>query len=146
MPSNEADTPIARPSIRGDSLVELLVGILLLSFLVLGVAPLLMMGIATSAAAEESSRLTVLASDRLEELASLQFDDSDLTAGGSLTESLSDYSVDPVPGQDDLYVRWQVLDESTLLKHIRVAAGSRLAIVGPAREVVIETYRVDNDS
>lgn len=131
---------------RGDSLVELLVGIVLLSFLVLGVAPLLMMGIATSAAAEEASQLTVLASDRLEELASLPFDAEGLQAGGSVTVSDDGYAVDPVPGEEKFYVRWQIIDQSSLLKHIRVAAGSRLAIAGPAREVVIETFRVDNDS
>lgn len=127
----------------GFSLLETLVAIMLLSVVALSVAPMLMMGVATSAVSQEATELTVAASDQLEFLASLPFGDAQLAAGGSIASSAAGYSVDPFQGDPNLYLRWQIADETAILKRIQLVAGNRNSVFGPTREVQIETFRTD---
>ena len=125
------------------SLLELVIAMMLLSFVALAITPMLMMGALTSSAAQDATELSVAASDRLEYLAALPFDDPALVAGGGTGSSVSGYSEDPYAGDSDRYVRWQVVDESAILKRIVLVAGERNSVVGPTREVRVETFRAD---
>ncbi|NKB89899.1 MAG: prepilin-type N-terminal cleavage/methylation domain-containing protein [Acidobacteria bacterium] len=127
----------------GMSLLELVVAMMLLSFLALAITPMLMMGALTSSAAQDATELSVAASDRLEYLAALPFDDPALAAGGGVATSVTGYSEDPHGGDADRYVRWEVADESAILKRIILVAGERNSVVGPTREVRVETFRAD---
>lgn len=139
--------PLRRPAAPADdvgmSLLELIVAMMLLSFVALAVAPMLMMGVLTSSVSQEATELAVAASDQLEFLAALPFDDTRLVAGGSITSSATDYSLDPLDGDADRYLRWEIVDESLILKRITLVAGERESVMGPTREVRVETFRAD---
>jgi hypothetical protein len=127
----------------GMSLLELIVAMLLLSFVALSVTTMLLLGMLTSSVSQDATELAVAASDQLEFLTALPFDDPALAAGGSTTASASGYSEDPLAGNTDRYIRWQVADESAFLKRIVLVAGERNSVMGPSREVLVETFRAD---
>jgi len=125
------------------SLLELMIAMLLVSFVALSVTPMLMLGMLTSSVSQEATELTVAASDRLEFFAALPFDDPALAAGGNTAASVTGYSEDPHNGNAARYVRWEISDESAILKRIALVAGERNSIVGPGREVRVETFRAN---
>lgn len=127
----------------GFTLLEVLVSLMLVGVIAAAVAPLVLVGRSTAAMAEEATELTAGANDRIERLMAEPFESTALEAGGSITASIDGYSVDPLPGFPDRYARWEIADESAILKRIRLVVGSRRAFVGPAREVVLETFKVD---
>jgi hypothetical protein len=83
----------------------------------------------------------------MERMLQLPFDDSEWTAGGSLTSSESGYAFDPVTvdGDPNGYVRWQISDESALMKRVVVLAGHLDPSTGNSREVTLETFRLRNE-
>ncbi len=103
----------------------------------------MLMAVQTSAAAQQISELTTSGTERVEYLRALPFNHPDLAAGGSLTSSVAGYSLDPVNGDANRYVRWQVTDVSPSRKHIQLLSGVRDSVWGPPREVDLETYRTD---
>ncbi len=125
------------------SLVEVLVSMALLLFASLSIVPVLLTGVFTSATSQEITELTVAAGDRLELLATYEFAATGLQAGGDLGSSDAGYSVDPFDGDSDRYLRWQIIDESAILKRIVIVAGERDSVVGPPREIRVETFRAD---
>jgi len=125
------------------SLLELLIAMVLLAFVALSVTPMLMLGMLTSSVAQEATELAVAAGDRLEFLAALPFSDPALVAGGDTSTSLAGYSEDPYAGDSNRYVRWEISDETAILKRIALIAGARGTIFGPTREVRIETFRAN---
>ena len=127
----------------GMSLLELVVAMLLLSFVALSVSTMLLLGMLTSSVSQDATELSVAASDRLEFLTALPFSHAALAAGGSTTSSVSGYSEDPIGSNVDRYIRWQVIDESAFLKRIALVAGERNSVMGPTREVLVETFRAD---
>ena len=143
MLTRQAEAAPALQRAQGMSLLELLVAMVLLSLVALAVTPMLMLGMLTSSVAQEATELSVAASDRLEFLAALPFDDPALLAGGDIDASLTGYSADPYNGDSGRYVRWSVSDESAILKRIALVAGERNSVFGPTREVRIETFRAD---
>lgn len=130
-------------SISGFTLLEVLVATGLVGLVALAVAPLMLMAVQTSAVAQEATALVSEGSEQMEILRALPFSDAQLTAGGSITSSLAGYSLDPLDGDANRYLRWRIIDESASRKHIELVAGIRDSVWGPAREVVLETYRTD---
>jgi hypothetical protein len=101
------------------------------------------MAVQTSAVAQEATELTALGAERMEILRALPFTDAQLAAGGSVSTSQPGYSIDPVNGDANRYVRWQISDDNPSRKMIRLVVGVRESIWGPPREITLETYRTD---
>ncbi len=66
---------------RGLTLVELLIALALLSFVLLGIAPLFIMSMKSNYSANEYTSINVLARDKLEQLSNLSFTDPRLSIG-----------------------------------------------------------------
>lgn len=130
------------PCAAGFSLLELLVGMALLAAVATSIAGVLFGAHFSVEVADDVTRTTAAASARIELLASLPFDAPALRTGGSLTSSVDGYSEDPVPGDDDLFVRWQIVPESSLMKRIDVVAGVRGTVNGSPRESRLGTLRI----
>jgi len=128
---------------EGFTLLEVLVATGLVGLVALAVAPLMLMAVQTSAVAQEGTELISQGSEQMEILRQLPFDDSELAAGGSTASSTEGYSLDPLNGDDNRYIRWRIVDESASRKHIELVAGIRDSVWGPPREVTLETYRTD---
>ena len=140
--SSPGRTSPSTPS-AGFTLIEVLVATGLVGMVALAVAPLMLMAVQTSAVAQEATELTSLGTERMEILRALPFTDGQLAAGGSITTSASGYSVDPVDGDPDRYLRWQITDQSASRKHIELVVGVRKSVWGPPRELTLETFRTD---
>ncbi|MFQ5743627.1 MAG: prepilin-type N-terminal cleavage/methylation domain-containing protein [Acidobacteriota bacterium] len=136
-------TPANRPRTEGFTLIEVLVATGLVGMVALAIAPLMLMAVQTSAVAQEATELTAVGAERMEILRALPFADAQLAAGGSITSSAAGYSVDPVNGDANRYIRWQVTDENPSRKHIELVVGVRQSVWGPPRETTLETYRTD---
>jgi len=128
---------------RGFTLLEVLVSGFLVGLIALAVAPMMLLALQTSAAAQESTELTATGSQQMEVLRALPFADVQLLAGGSITSSDAGYSLDPYLGDADRYIRWEVIDENASRKRIRLVVGERASIWGPPRETLLETFRTD---
>lgn len=129
--------------VAGFTLVEVLVATGLVGLVALAVAPLMLMAVQTSAVAQEATELTATGAERMEILRALPFNDPQLAAGGSTVNSDAGYSIDPVPGEPDRYVRWEIVDDNPTRKRIQLVCGVRESIWGPPREIILETYRTD---
>jgi len=127
----------------GFTLIEVLVATGLVGIVALAIAPLMLMAVQTSAVAQEATELTANGAEQMEILRALPFTDAQLAAGGSTTASQGGYSIDPVPGEPDRYIRWEITDENASRKHIELVVGMRESIWGPPREITLETYRTD---
>lgn len=130
------------PSSTGFSLIEALVATAVTGMVTLGIASMMGLAVSATGASQEITELTVVAVDQLETLNSLPFSDARLTAGGSLTTSADGYSIDPLEGTDDGYLRWEIADESFSLKRITVVVGLRDPELGNDRELAFETFRI----
>jgi type II secretory pathway pseudopilin PulG len=128
---------------QGFTLLEVLVSGFLVGLIALAVAPMMLMAVQTSAAAQEATELTAIGSQQMEVLRALSFDDAGLIAGGDINSSDAGYSLDPYLGDADRYVRWQVIDENAERKRITLVVGIRNSIWGPPREITMETFRTD---
>lgn len=128
---------------RGFTLIEVLVSGFLVGLIALAVAPMMLMAVQTSAAAQEATELTAIGSQQMEILRALPFADAGLVAGGSVANSDAGYSLDPYLGDADRYLRWAVVDENVERKRITLVVGIRNSVWGPAREITMETFRTD---
>lgn len=128
---------------NGFSLIEVLVAGFLVGLIALAVAPLMLLALQTSAAAQEITDLTAMGSQQMEVLRALPFDAADLVAGGDTAASAAGYSLDPYLGDANLYVRWRVVDENAFRKRIELVVGNRDSIWGPPREIPMQTFRTD---
>lgn len=126
---------------RGFSLLEAIVATGLAGMIAMGVVTMMAFSINAGGVSEEMTELTAVAVDQLEVLNSLSFSGDALRQGGSLTDSERDYSVDPVPGAPNVFLRWQIEDVSPTLKRINLVAGYRAGTMG-SRQVEMETFRV----
>lgn len=126
---------------QGMSLVEVLVALALTGIVAIAVAPLVLLAVQVSSVSRDVTDLNAMISDRVEALRTLPFSDTDLPAGGSVGTSEAGFSEDPYRGDPDLYVRWEIVDESVSLKRVRVVAGRRDSALGPPREIMFETFR-----
>jgi len=131
------------PRAAGFTLIEVLVATGLVGLVALAIAPLMLMAVQTSAVAQEATELTANGAEQMEILRAMPFADAQLAAGGSTTTSQGGYSIDPVPGEPDRYVRWEIIDENASRKHIELVVGVRQSIWGPPREITLETFRTD---
>lgn len=127
----------------GFTLIEVLVATFLVGLISLAVAPMMLMAVQTSAVGQEMTELTAAGIDQMEILRALPFNDPGLVAGGSVTSSDAGYSLDPLNGDANRYMRWLVVDENPERKRITVVVGVRTSIWGPAREITMRTYRID---
>lgn len=132
-----------RQDTLGFTLVEVLVATFLVGLLSLAVVPMMLMAVQTSAVGQEMTELTAAAVDQMEILRAAPFDDPALVAGGSITASNAGFSVDPLNGDADRYLRWSIVDENAERKLITLVVGTRNSIWGPAREITMRTYRTD---
>ena len=125
---------------HGFALVELVIALLLLAFIASSLGLLTITATASYVASEQVTEETTSAVDQIEQLIVLPFDDATLAAGGSTTSSVPGYSVDPdvIPNR---YRRWQIIQVSPRLKHIKVVAGFHGSGTEPDREVLLETMR-----
>ncbi len=128
---------------QGFTLLEVLVSGFLVGLIALAVAPMMLMALQTSAAAQEITELTAAGSQQMEIIRGLPFTDAQLVAGGSIVASSGGYSLDPYLGDPDRYVRWQVTDENPGRKRIQLVVGERASIWGPPREILLDTFRTD---
>jgi prepilin-type N-terminal cleavage/methylation domain-containing protein len=127
----------------GFTLLEVLVATGLLGLVALAVAPLMLMAVQTSAAAQEITGLTAAGTEQMEILRALPFDAPGLDAGGSITVSTPGYARDPLDGDANRYIRWRITNESVSRKHIELAVGIRSSVWGPPREVILESYKTE---
>ena len=127
----------------GTSMIEVLIAMSLVSAVAVSVAPLLLLGVQVSAHSQDATDLLLAGSEQMELLRSLSLNDPALTAGGSLTSALSGYSIDPLPGNADHYIRWEVTDLSPHLKKISLVVGSIKPLLGDQSTVLLETFRTD---
>lgn len=92
--------------------------------------------------ADHVTTTTAVAISRIEVLASMSFVAAPLQEGGSLDSSADGYSEDPWAEDERIYVRWRVVDESSVMKRIDVVAGIRGAAGGSLRESLLSTYKL----
>jgi len=124
----------------GYSLLEVLVATMLLGFSATSVGGLLLVAVVTQRTAAEQTSLSASAVDQMERLLQLPFEDAALLAGGSVSSSLTGYAQDPYAGDANLYVRWEVVNSSPLMKRITILAGRRDSVSTGTREVRLETF------
>jgi len=140
---SDANKPPGEAAEQGFTLLEVLVSGFLVGLIALAVAPMMLMAVQTSAAAQEATELTTIGSQQMEILRALPFDDATLVAGGDINSSDAGYSLDPYLGDADRYVRWLIVDENAERKRITLVVGIRNSIWGPPREITMETFRTD---
>ena len=128
---------------EGFTLIEVLVSAGLVGIVALAIAPLILMAVQTSAVAQQATELTARGAEQMEILRALPFSDPQLAAGGSTAASQGGYSIDPMPGDPDRYLRWEVTDDNPARKHIELVVGTRQSIWGPPQEITLETFRTD---
>ena len=128
----------------GFSLLEVLVATMLLGLASLSYGALMLTASDTQQRSWERTDLSATASERMEALLQLPFEDNAWVAGGALTFSAPRFSFEPIPinGGPNGYLRWQISDESAFMKRITVLAGYRDPATNETREVQIETFRL----
>ena len=121
----------------GLSLVEVLVGLLLLTVGLLAVAPMFVHGAKVAAASGDMGEVGAEADRRMELLRRTPF--NSMPAGGSLSASVSGFS-ETRPG---VIVRWTVTNSGTpaTSKTIVVRALADRRVIGLAKEVTFSTRR-----
>jgi prepilin-type N-terminal cleavage/methylation domain-containing protein len=127
-----------RGNSTGFTLVEVVIALFLMGLGVLAAAPMFMFAMQGNAVGGEKGAASALAVERMELLRSANF--STLTAGGSLTVSLTGYSDTSDP---DFDVRWLIANRGTPTntKTIRVRVVPAGTIPGPSRTVTLSTVR-----
>jgi len=146
--TNSGRSPRAlEPGSEGFSLLEVLVASLLLGLAAMAYGTLMLTASATQARSWEHTTLSATAVERMEALLQLPFDDNAWQAGGSLTSSAPGYSFEPIPVNADPngYLRWEITDESVLMKRITVLAGHPNPSATGMREVQVETFRLRSE-
>lgn len=130
----------------GFSMIEALVAIFILTLLALSLGQVLGMGIATNASSDEITHATALATTKLEELRSGDYDA--LVDGGALDEDIDDYwdAIDEdSDGLTDYTRRWQISDQGGG-KLIQVQAASAARGIGIAKVATMATIVADPDN
>ena len=119
------------------TLVEVLVGLVLLSVGLLAAAPMFVQGARMSAASGDLGEVGAEAERRMELLRRTPF--NTIVAGGSLTSNVSGYS----EARSGVFVRWTVEASGMppTSKTIRVRALSDRRVIGLAKEVTFSTRR-----
>lgn len=104
----------------------------------LTVAPMFVYGMRKSAASADFGKVGAAAVNQLERLRAASY--PSLTAGGSLTTSLTAYNDGADP---DVTVRWTIADDATppTVKTITVVAIAKRAVSGPPKRVQFSTKR-----
>jgi len=122
----------------GFTLVEVVVALFLMGLGVLAAAPMFMFAMQGNAVGGEKGQASALAVEHMELLRSTDY--INLTAGGSLTVSLTGYSD---TSDSDFDVRWLIADRGTPAntKTIRVRVVPAGTIPGPSRVVTLTTVR-----
>ncbi len=115
---------------------------LLLAIVATSVAGLITGAQLSTTVADHVTRTTAVASAQVDSLASLAFDADGLQPGGSLDSAVDGYSEVPSAVDEDLFVHWQITDESSFMKRIDVRVGvtGRDATLG--RETTLTTFKI----
>ena len=127
-----------RTQTSGFTLVEVVIALFLIGLGVLAAAPMFMFAMQSNAVGAEKGQAGALAVERMELLRADDF--INLTAGGSLTVSITGYSD---TGDPDFDVRWLIADRGTPTntKTIAVRVVPAGTIPGPSRVVTLTTVR-----
>lgn len=126
---------------RGFSLLEAMLAMAIVLLVLLSVAQLFAVGAAVNRAAEDITQVTTLASDKLEELKIVDYDDLD--PGGSLDADVAGYFDLPDvegDGETDYTRRWMITDlgDRSLIE-VRVVG--EFAPTGNVKESVVGALR-----
>ena len=132
-----------RRTSSGFSMVEVLVGMALVSFIALSTAPLVVLGARVGTISREVGLQLTSGEAQMETLRTLAFSDPGLIAGGSITTSVAGYSIDDIDGDGKRFMRWKIEDISAHMKRIQVLSAAHASEYGPPREVFLEAYRTD---
>ena len=123
----------------GYLLVEVLVGLFLMTIIVLAMAQLVVLSVAVNRGAVEYTEATYLASEKMEELLEVRY--TTLDAGGSLDGNTTGFFDSPdVDGDEvgDYERRWEIIDLGDS-KEIRVRLIAVRAAYGPPKQVTLVT-------
>lgn len=126
----------------GFSLLEALVAMALAGMVAVGILTSVGIAVSSSGMAQETTVATMAGVEQIEMFNALPFGDPQLQAGGSINSSQTGYSLDPLNGDSNAYMRWVVVDESFQLKRITIVVGVRDSNVGSWRESRFETFRI----
>lgn len=135
----------ARPqdSRDGFSLIEVLIAMFMAGLVFLMLAQMIGIGVEANRAATDTTRAGALASDRLEDLTRLEYDD--LAPGGDVNADVAGYfetlDVD-ADGLNDYVRRWEIADLGTEMR-IRVRVIALLDVVGPPKEANYVALKAD---
>lgn len=135
----------ARPqdSRDGFSLIEVLIAIFMAGLVFLMLAQMIGIGVEANRAATDTTRAGALASDRLEDLTRLEYDD--LAPGGDVNADVAGYfetlDVD-ADGLNDYVRRWEITDLGTEMR-IRVRVIALLDVIGPPKEANYVALKAD---
>ena len=142
-----AKTATGLPGSAGFSLLEVLVATMLLGLASLSYGALMLTASATQQRSWQQTELSAPASERMEALLQLPYEDNAWEAGGAIASSAAGYSFEPITvnGDPNGYLRWQIADESTFMKRVTVLAGHRDPATAHTREVQVETFRLRRD-
>ncbi len=121
----------------GFSLVEVLVGLFLLSIGLLALAPMFVQAARSNAVGADMGWVGAAATERMERLREIDYED--LTAGGSLTSNAGGFFDASAP---NLLIRWEVVDNTVPAntKTVNLVAEIQ-AVTGPRRRVSLTTLR-----
>ena len=123
----------------GYLLVEVLIGLFLLTIIILAMAQLVVLSVSANRAAVEYTEATYLASEKMEELVEIRY--TTLDAGGSLDGNTTGFFDNPdVDGDEiaDYERRWEITDLGDR-KQIRVRLISVHQTYGPPKQVTLVT-------
>lgn len=131
---------------RGFTLLETLVGLVLIGLGALAIAPLFVAAQQGNDAGGDIGRASALAVERMEQLRELRFKDPRLAPGGSLTSNVADpdtgiaYHDATHPG---FVVRWRIRPNATPpgTRTVTVRAIDLTAAHGPRRSATLHTLR-----
>jgi Tfp pilus assembly protein PilV len=121
--SGPAGPPASRGSQAGFTLVEALVAIVILVFGLIAVTNLMVVAASSNSVANQSTAAATVASQRLEQLKALSFNNAALAPGGDVTADVGGYFTNPddsVPGVGQIHTRWEIVNVAPSVLFIRV--------------------------
>ena len=122
----------------GYSLLEVLLGMLLLSFGLMAAAPMFVYAMRATAAGADMGSVGAMAVEQMEQLRSQDY--FSLAAGGSVTSDVTGYFDNSDP---DYLVRWQIVANATtpVGKTITMRVIAQRQVMGQPKEVTLVTRR-----
>jgi competence protein ComGC len=120
--SNAQETRRA-PSEAGFTLMEALIAMLILMVGLIAITNLMLVAASSNTAANQGTAAATIASQRLEQLKAVPFNDARLNPGGSVTSDVGGFFTSPddmVPGVGQIHTRWEIVAVDPQVRFIRV--------------------------